>query len=155
IGLGSALTPIGGPLATLAASAMDLNFSELFALLSPWVFPGIAVMSALAAYYARGTYDLIATEARLHEPPSRAVLQGLRIFGFIAGLILIGAACAPITSKYLARLSDGMLFWANTVSAALDNATLVAIEFHQIDRKRAQVALLSLLVSGGMLIPGN
>jgi predicted cation transporter len=155
IGLGSALTPIGGPLATLAASAMDLNFAELFGLLSPWVLPGIVAMSAVTAYYTRGPYDLIATEDRVQERPWQAVLQGLRIFGFIAGLILIGAACAPLASGYLARLSDPMLFWGNTVSAALDNATLVAIEFHQIGRARAQMALISLLVSGGMLIPGN
>jgi predicted cation transporter len=32
---------------------------------------------------------------------------------------------------------------------------LVAIEFHQIEPARAQMALLSLLISGGMLIPGN
>jgi predicted cation transporter len=46
-------------------------------------------------------------------------------------------------------------FWVNTISAALDNATLVAVEFHSISRERALAALISLLVSGGMLIPGN
>jgi predicted cation transporter len=155
IGLGSALTPIGGPLATLAASAMNLNFADLFRLLSPWVFPGVAAISLLTAYYARGPYDLIAASAGVREGPLQAVMQGFRIFMFIAGLILIGEACAPLASRYVGKLSDGALFWANIISAALDNATLVAIEFHQIDRQRAQTALLSLLVSGGMLIPGN
>jgi len=157
IGLGSALTPIGGPLATLAASAMNLNFADLFRLLSPWVFPGIAALSMLTAYYARGPYDLImvADSPSPHERTQQALMQGLRIFAFIAGLILIGEACAPLASRYIGKLSNGALFWANIVSAALDNATLVAIEFHQIDRQRAQAALLSLLVSGGMLIPGN
>jgi predicted cation transporter len=157
IGLGSALTPIGGPLATLAASAMNLNFAGLFRLLSPWIFPGVAAMSVLTIYFTRGPYDLVAVadSARAHERPRQALLQGLRIFAFIAGLTLIGEACAPFASRYVGKLSDGSLFWANMVSAALDNATLVAIEFHQIDRGRAQAALLSLLVSGGMLIPGN
>jgi predicted cation transporter len=155
IGFGSALTPIGGPLATLAASAMELNSAGLFQLLSPWVLPGIAAVSLLTAYFARGPYDLVSVLGGVRERPRQAVVQGLRIFAFIAGLILIGEACAPFASYYLARLSDRTLFWANMVSAALDNATLVAIEFHQIDRGRAQAALLSLLVSGGMLIPGN
>jgi predicted cation transporter len=155
IGLGSALTPIGGPLATLAASAMNLNFADLFTLLSPWVVPGVAAVSALTAFYARGPYDLIATGDNVREPPRQALIQALRIFAFIAGLILIGAACAPLASRYLMQLSNGALFWANMISAALDNATLVAIEFHQIDPARAQSALLSLLISGGMLIPGN
>jgi len=157
IGLGSTLTPIGGPLATLAASAMNLNFMDLFILLSPWIFPGVAAVSVLTTYYARGPYDLVAVDASPspHERTRQALMQGLRIFAFIAGLILIGKACAPLASHYVGRLSDGALFWANTISAALDNATLVAIEFHQINRQRAQAALLSLMVSGGMLIPGN
>jgi predicted cation transporter len=97
IGLGSALTPIGGPLATLAASAMDLHFADPFRLLSRWVFPGVAAVSMLTAYYARGPYDLVAVAAGTspHERPRHALLQGLWIFMFIAGLILIGKACAP------------------------------------------------------------
>jgi predicted cation transporter len=41
------------------------------------------------------------------------------------------------------------------VSAALDNATLVALEVHGMTLPRAREAILSLLISGGMLIPGN
>jgi predicted cation transporter len=52
-------------------------------------------------------------------------------------------------------MSNDLLFWANTVSAALDNATLVALEVHRMTLPRARDAILSLLVSGGMLIPGN
>jgi predicted cation transporter len=157
IGLGSALTPVGGPLATLAASAMNLDFAGLFNLLSPWVFPGVAAVSILATYCARGPYDMIglSTRGSGQERPRQALMQGLQVFAFIAGLTLIGEACAPFASPYVSRFSDGALFWANMISAALDNATLVAIEFHQIDHARAQAALLSLLVSGGMLIPGN
>jgi predicted cation transporter len=155
IGLGSALTPVGGPVATLATSAMGLNFAGLFRLLAPWIFPGVAAVSLLTAYYTRGPYDLVAASTRVRERPGQAIMQGLRIFIFIAGLILIGEACAPLASDYLRKLPDGALFWANIISAALDNATLVAIEFHQINRQRAQAALLSLLVAGGMLIPGN
>jgi len=157
IGLGSALTPIGGPVATLAASAMNLNFSGLFGLLSPWVFPGVAAMSLLTIYCARGPYDMIAVadSSSAHERPGQALSQGLRIFAFVAGLTLIGEACAPFAARYVARLSNGGLYWANMLSAALDNSTLVAIEFHQLSRGRAQAALISLLVSGGMLIPGN
>jgi predicted cation transporter len=157
IGLGSALTPIGGPLATLAASAMNLNFAGLFRLLSPWVFPGLAGIGVLTSYCARGPYDMIAVTntASARERPRQALMQGLRIFAFVAGLTLIGEACAPFASHYVARLSDAGLFWANILSAALDNSTLVAIEFHQLARGRAQAALISLLVSGGMLIPGN
>ncbi|HKV55905.1 MAG TPA: DUF1646 family protein [Candidatus Binataceae bacterium] len=155
IGLGSALTPIGGPLATLAAAAMNLSFGGLFGLLAPWVLPGIAAIGVLTAYLTRGDYDLIGAGDAIVERPLDALLQGVRIFAFISGLILIGTACSPIASRYLGTLSNGALYWANIVSAALDNSTLVAIEFHRIEPARARIALISLLVSGGMLIPGN
>jgi predicted cation transporter len=53
------------------------------------------------------------------------------------------------------KMSNDLLFWANTVSAALDNATLVALEVHRMTLPRAREAILALLVSGGILIPGN
>ena len=37
----------------------------------------------------------------------------------------------------------------------LDNATLVALEVHSMSLPRAREAIIALLVSGGMLIPGN
>jgi len=155
IGLGSALTPIGEPLATLATSAMQLNFYGLFNLLAPWVIPAIGGLGAVAGYVARGPYDLIAAGNRIRETPMQAVRQGMRILAFVVGLMFVGEACSPVSTHYLGMLSSEALFWANMISAALDNATLVAIEFHQIEPERAQAALLSLLISGGMLIPGN
>jgi predicted cation transporter len=52
-------------------------------------------------------------------------------------------------------LTDAELYWANTSSAVLDNATLVALEVHAMSLSRARDAILALLISGGMLIPGN
>jgi predicted cation transporter len=157
IGMGSALTPVGGPLASLAASAMNLNFTGLFSLLWPWVFPGIAIITLLTSYWTRGPYDMVAAAdfASARERPGQTLMQSLRIFAFVVGLMLIGTACAPFAGSYVGRLSDASLFWANMISAALDNSTLVAIEFHHLSSSRAQAALISLLVSGGMLIPGN
>jgi predicted cation transporter len=77
------------------------------------------------------------------------------VFAFIAGLVLISSAYGPIANEYVSKMSNDLLFWANTVSAALDNATLVALEVHRMAIPRAREAILALLVSGGMLIPGN
>jgi predicted cation transporter len=155
IGMGSALTPLGGPLATLAAAAMNLSFGGLFWLLAPWVIPGIAVVGLVSGIVARGPYDPIPELKAAQEGPRDALFQGIKVFAFISGLIMIGAVCGPAASSYLAHLSDNALYWANTSSAALDNSTLVAIEFSRIDATRARTALISLLISGGMLIPGN
>jgi predicted cation transporter len=48
------------------------------------------------------------------------------------------------------------IYWANMVSAVLDNATLAAAEIGpQLSLQQIMSALLGLLVAGGMLIPGN
>jgi predicted cation transporter len=48
------------------------------------------------------------------------------------------------------------LYWVNMISAALDNATLAAIEINpSVQGGKLVAVMLSLLVSGGMLVPGN
>jgi predicted cation transporter len=156
IGFGSALTPLGGPLATLAASALRLPFSGLFNLLIPYVLPGIVAMSILSGVVARGAYgDAVEVRVAVKENTSQAVVQGVKVFAFVAGLVLISEAYAPLARRYVTMLGADALFWANITSAALDNTTLVALEFHDLDIARAREALISLLIAGGMLIPGN
>ena len=56
----------------------------------------------------------------------------------------------------ISHLSAGWLYWINTLSAVLDNATLAAIEVTpDISTRTLTFLLMSLIVSGGMLIPGN
>ena len=43
IGLGSSLTPLGGPLSTLAAGGLGMGFGGLFAMLAPYVVDVTAV----------------------------------------------------------------------------------------------------------------
>lgn len=155
IGLGAALTPIGEPLATLVAGALNLDFLDLFEMLALYVIPGVAAMSALAGFFARGEYSSAATIGVVHESVRSAVWQGVRVFVFIAGLVLISDAYAPLAERYVAMLGRTSLYWVNTLSAVLDNATLVALEVHHMDRGRTTEALMSLLISGGMLIQGN
>jgi predicted cation transporter len=155
IGLGASLTPLGEPLSTLAARALDLHFLGLFDLLAPWVFPGVLVSSIVAGAFARGEYDEAHAGAHVSQSYAAILVQTARMFAFIAGLVLLGDACGPIANEYVSKMSNDLLFWANTVSAALDNATLVALEVHRMTIPRAREAILALLVSGGMLIPGN
>jgi predicted cation transporter len=155
IGLGASLTPLGEPLSTLAARALNLGFFGLFDMLAPWVFPGVLVSSIVAGVFARGEYDEAPAGAHVRQSYPAIFLQAARVFAFIAGLVLLSSACGPIANEYVSKMSSDLLFWANTVSAALDNATLVALEVHRMTLPRAREAILALLVSGGMLIPGN
>ncbi|MGC1399070.1 DUF1646 family protein, partial [Candidatus Binatus sp.] len=155
IGMGAALTPLGEPLSTLAARALDLHFLGLFELLAPWVFPGVLASSIVAGAFARGEYEEAPAGMHVRQSYTTIFVQAGKVFAFIAGLVMISHAYGPIANEYVSKMSNDLLFWANTVSAALDNATLVALEVHSMTLPRAREAILSLLVSGGMLIPGN
>jgi predicted cation transporter len=49
-----------------------------------------------------------------------------------------------------------VLYWINLISAVLDNATLAAIEIvPEMTTKTLIYLLISLMLCGGMLIPGN
>jgi predicted cation transporter len=155
IGMGASLTPLGEPLSTLAARALDLHFFGLFELLAPWVFPGVLASSIVAGAFGRGEYSEAPAGAHVRQAYGTIFIQAGKVFAFIAGLVLISHSYGPIANEYVSKMSNDLLFWANTVSAALDNATLVALEVHSMTLPRAREAILSLLVSGGMLIPGN
>ncbi|HEY2525861.1 MAG TPA: DUF1646 family protein [Candidatus Binataceae bacterium] len=160
IGLGSALTPLGGPLSTLAASGLGLDFGGLFAMLAPYVLPGMLVCAIAAGLCAAGDdgFNVAAgapTVRLVRESVVLALLRGLEVYCFIAGLVLVGEAFGPLAARYVPTLGHSALFWANSVSAAMDNATLVALEMHPMDPARAREAIIALLVAGGMLIPGN
>lgn len=170
IGLGAALTPLGEPLSTLATRALDLPFLGLAQLLGAYVIPAMPVLAVLAGYSARrevvGNHHpgAVRHEHRARprtwmpvwiEPFADVIVQGIKVYAFVAGLVLIGFVFAPLASKYLNLLSKEALFWANMVSAALDNATLVALEVKGMELSRAREAIVALLISGGMLIPGN
>jgi predicted cation transporter len=156
IGLGASLTPLGEPLSTLAASALRLGFTGLLRILGPWILPGMIVCAATAGVLARDDPAAPPRPAlHVRESARDAAIQAVRVFIFVAGLVLISAAFGPLSAKHIGKLSDEALFWANSLSAVLDNATLVALEVHQMAPERAREAIIALLVSGGMLIPGN
>ncbi len=161
VGLGAALTPLGEPLSTLAAHALGLGFGGLFELLAPWVIPGIVVSAALSGLFAArdsgegAAPAVVLAQAHVRESLGSALLQGLRVYVFVAALVLVSHAFAPLAMHYVPMLSRPALFWANTISAVMDNATLVALEVHSMESTRAREAIIALLVAGGMLIPGN
>lgn len=155
IGFGSALTPAGEPLSAIVVHGLGLGFFDLFFTLGDRLIPGVVASGLLAAWFARGEYDLIAEAQPVRERASDALLQGTKTFAFVAGLTLIGAAYGPLAAHWISRFGPYPLFWANTVSAVLDNATLAALEVHGLPPADLRPVVLSMLISGGMLIPGN
>lgn len=171
IGMGAALTPIGEPLATIAISKMGQDFWYLFRLLGIYILPGIIVFGFVAAYLVRGAHlvsgaELTATDETAgqaahaghdhEETYLDVVVRAGKVYLFVMALVLLGEGFRPLIDRYILGLSDGLLYWINMISAVLDNATLTAAELSPSMRPdQVEAILMGLLISGGMLIPGN
>jgi predicted cation transporter len=162
IGLGAALTPIGEPLSTIATARLSgpphhAGFFFLAKLLWPWLLPGILVLGVLAARKSGGIVPNskgLTQETR--EDVWAVFRRALKVYIFVAALVLLGRGLSPLVERWLIRMPADALYWANMSSAALDNATLAAAELSpRMDIDRIRAVLIALLISGGMLIPGN
>jgi predicted cation transporter len=164
IGLGAALTPLGEPLSTIVVSKLSgepyhAHFFFLAELLSPSVVPAVLVLGISAIFLVHESRD--DTEASLEAEPDEVKLSEVfvragKVYVFVMALIFLGAGFKPLIDVYLTKMSSQALFWVNMVSAVLDNATLAAAEIGpSLTEAQIKNALLGLLISGGMLIPGN
>jgi len=156
IGLGAVLTPVGEPLATIVTAKLGGDFWFLARLMGVWVVPGV-VLAGLAASLTRphpGGAPL--KDAQRGRDLTTVFLRTGKVFLFVAALVLLGTGLSPLSEHYVPRLRASALFWCNTLSAILDNATLASAEVTPaLSLRQLTGALLSLLVSGGLLIPGN
>jgi predicted cation transporter len=164
IGLGAALTPLGEPLSTIAVSKLKgpphhASFYYLFHLLALYVIPTVAILGIVGIFFVRrsadDTQETLAAEPH-EEKLSEVYVRALKVYIFVMALIFLGAGFKPVIDAYLIKLPSQVLFWVNMISAVLDNATLAAAEIGpSLDEVQIKSALLGLLISGGMLIPGN
>lgn len=176
IGLGAVLTPVGEPLATVVVSKLDADFTYLFNLLGVYIIPGVIALGVLGLIYANrckcneqvkavnrsgygpaGGIDLELTE-EFYEPDTikGAVIRAIKIFFFVFALELLGTGFKPLIDEYVISMSNYVLYWLNMLSAVLDNATLAAAEIsNKMTSAQISAILMGLLISGGMLIPGN
>ena len=162
IGLGAALTPLGEPLSTIVVAKLkgpphDATFFYLLNSVGAWIIPGVLLCAALAA---RGAKAALTEHAGLredaHDSHKVILLRAAKVYLFVMALIFLGAGLTPLAERLVAQLPTWALFWANSVSAILDNATLAAAEITPVMTDRQiKFILMGLLVSGGMLIPGN
>jgi predicted cation transporter len=164
IGVGAALTPLGEPLSTIVVSKLSsephhATFFYLARLLGFYAIALIIILGILGSFLVRrSTSDTEPTlaAAETAEKLSTVFLRATKVYVFVMALIFLGAGFKPLIDLYLVKISSAVLFWANVTSAILDNATLAAAEIGPTLRE-AQIksALWGLLISGGMLIPGN
>jgi predicted cation transporter len=179
IGIGAALLPLGEPLSTIAIAKLKgepYNASFTFLLENLWdiIIPLVALFSILAYISVKGiriikvgkdkesnaiinnNNNSNADTAEYEESSVKVVvMRAVKIYAFIFGLTLLGEFFKPLAEP-VADLGVYVLYFFGLVSAAADNATLTAALVSpsmSLDEIRAFIT--SLVISGGMLIPGN
>ncbi|MHB9155887.1 MAG: DUF1646 family protein [Endomicrobiales bacterium] len=164
IGLGAALTPVGEPLSTITIAKLrgepyHAGFFFLFAHLGPYILPGILSMGALGSLVVPSNRRKAGRNG-LKEKDGGTLAdvftRAAKVYLFIVALVLLGKGFTPIVDRYVVALPGAALYWINTLSAVMDNATLAAAEISpRMTLGQLQYVLMGLLVAGGMLIPGN
>ena len=162
IGLGAALTPIGEPLSTIAIAKLkgvpyEADFFFLMKHLGPYILPGIAVFGFLGMALMPHQFPKGRGLSGGKEEDLKAIaLRAAKVYLFVMALIFLGQGFKPMIDAYIVKIPSQGLYWINTVSAVLDNATLTAAEIGPaMSLVQIKSALIGLLVAGGMLIPGN
>lgn len=157
IGLGAVLTPIGEPLSTIVTSKLDEDFFYLLKLIGPEIIV-LVVITGVISFLMLKPQKKIDTKGSTNTEESygEILIRSFKIYLFVMGLTLLGAGYEPLVNQYLLDLPPWILYWINTISAVLDNATLAAAEISPaMDANTIVFLLLGLCISGGMLIPGN
>lgn len=157
IGMGAVLTPIGEPLSTIATNKLNESFFFLFQLLGTIILPSLIFFGLLAALLIRPAKRKSNTSHSTNQESfSDIFIRSCKIYIFVMALTLLGVSFEPFIERYLLNLHPLVLYWINIISAVLDNATLAAAEISpQMEMPTIRAILLGLLISGGMLIPGN
>jgi predicted cation transporter len=162
IGLGAVLTPVGEPLSTIAVTKLqgdpyNAGFFFLFNQLAIYIIPGVLAMGLLAVFFtgkASKEACLVTTEET--ETLKDVAVRGGKVYLFVMALLLLGGGMKIVIDKYLLTVPSQILYWVNSISAILDNATLTAAELSPaMEITQIQAILMGLLIAGGMLIPGN
>lgn len=157
IGLGAALTPIGEPLATITISRLNEDFFYLLKLIGPEVIPAVVIFGILTIILVKPqeSSDGLTAEQK-SESYKEILIRSAKIYLFVMGLTFLGHGFEPLINEYILGLHPMLLYWINMISAILDNATLAAAEISPaMDQETIRAVLMGLIISGGMLIPGN
>ena len=163
IGLGAALTPVGEPLSTIAITKLQgppyhAGFFFLLENIGVYIIPGVLAFGILSTFIVGKKTDVKETDifAKGGDTLRDVGIRGAKVYLFVMALLLLGSGFKIIIDTYLIHIPAMILYWVNMSSAVLDNATLTAAEIGpSMDIFQIKAILMGLLVSGGMLIPGN
>ncbi|HEX3028186.1 MAG TPA: DUF1646 family protein [Clostridia bacterium] len=162
IGLGAVLTPVGEPLATIAVSRLKEDFWFMMREIGVFIIPGIIGFGILGALFVKEknnakTHEVDDVDEIVEDENLKiGLIRTAKIFIFILALELLGTGFKPLIDKFVISMDSYLLYWINMISSVVDNATLASAEIStKMLSDQIHAVLLGLLISGGMLIPGN
>jgi len=163
MGLGAVLTPVGEPLSTILVSKLSgppyhAGFLFCLQVFGLYVIPGVVAVALFGAFYIGRHVQSSNFKHSVNytETLKTVILRAVRVYFFVAALILLGEGMKPIIVWYVVHVPAAALYWINTISAVLDNATLTAMEIGPgMLLSQITAITMGLLIAGGMLIPGN
>jgi predicted cation transporter len=162
IGTGAALTPVGEPLSTIVVSKLkgephNADFFYLIKNLAEWIVPLLLLFSILSSI---GASKNLSNEEGLQEEYIESnktiIYRAFKVYIFVMALVFLGNGINPLTNIFVTNLKPEILYWINSISAILDNATLAAAEIvPSLTDRQITFIIMGLIISGGFLIPGN
>ncbi|MBP7835950.1 MAG: DUF1646 family protein [Candidatus Omnitrophica bacterium] len=162
IGLGAAITPIGEPLSTIVIAKLkgypyQADFFFIARVLGAHLIAGVMAFGVFGMLSVKPGHK---KERGLLEDRREATqdifIRTGKVYLFIMALIFLGASFKPVIDTFISKIPYRGLYWINMTSAILDNATLASAQVgSSMHMAQIKAALLGLLISGGMLIPGN
>jgi len=163
VGLGAGLTPLGEPLSAilvqkLAGPPYNAGFLFLLQNVGIYIIPGVIALALFGALGIgrRASLKAEEIESEYNETLKTVIMRAVKVYIFIAALILLGEGLKPLIVWYFTKIPAWALYWINSLSAILDNATLTAVEIGPtMAMPQIISAVMALLIAGGMLIPGN
>lgn len=163
VGLGAVLTPLGEPLSTILVQKLsgppyNAGFTFTLTHFSIYVIPGVVLLAVFAALWIGKTNRVVPKEyvVEYAESLKGVIFRAIRVYAFVAALVLLGEGLKPLIVWYIIKIPAYTLYWINTLSAVLDNATLTAVEITATMAISQIISIImGLLIAGGMLIPGN
>ncbi len=165
IGMGAVLTSIGEPLGTIVLSKLkgephNAGFWFLVHHFGWYVLVGNVLLAALSMHISEHKTaeqaQAAAQEKKEDHNIKGIIIRAVKVYLFVMALVLLGDGLKPLAMQTISHLSENSLYFINALSAILDNATLAAIEITpEITIRNLTFLLMSLVIAGGMLIPGN
>ncbi len=162
LGAGAILTPIGEPLATIVNSKLSVSPHYpgpifLIETFGPYIIAMVIAFSIVAALQLRDTELSSIVEESVEEETLRdVILRALKVYVFVLALVILGESFSILVEMYFSKISADLYYLLGSISSFVDNATLAAAMVGpELTKAELTHFILSMLISGGFLVPGN